>query len=175
MINKIKEAAIELEKNSIVKLSYKVFSIITKTKKEDISKVMNNIPLIMPSTFSQIYDSGSCLGREIEDNRVIKMLTDKNMLEAYINRGKAEIRWENKHLSHFELIEKVKNEYPSVVNAIIDVVVNRFNEQRIREIVSNIDRELPENLNIHKLPDERKELISKIITLRLNKLKGLRK
>lgn len=174
IIEEIKKSGIEVEKNIVGKFFIKFMSAISKENSDDFKKVVKNIDLIMPSTFAPIYDSGSCLGREKTDSSVTKMLTDKNMLEAYINRGKAEIRWENEQLSHFGLIEKVKTEYPSIVNAIIDDVVNRFNEQRIREIVSNIDRTLPENLNIHKLPDERKELISKMITLRLNKLKGLR-
>jgi len=174
IIAEIRKTGVDIGKTIVGKLGILLVSVINKTKKEDLHKVFKNVDLIMPSTFSPIYDSGSCLGREIEDDRVSKMLSDRNMLDAYINRGKAEIRWENEHLSHFGLIEKVKDEYPSEVNAIIDVVSNRFNEQRLREIVSNIDRNLPENLNIHKLPVERKELISKMITLRFNKLKGLR-
>jgi len=173
-IKELEKTGFDIGNSSAGKLITKIISIISKKKGEAFRKVVNNYKLILPSTFSPIYDSGSCLGREVEDDRVSKMLNDKNMIDAYINRGKAEIRWENKHISHFELIEKVKVEYPNIVNEIIDEVISRYNEQRIREIVNNIDTELPQSLNIHKLPNKRKELISKMITLRFNKLKGLK-
>lgn len=120
--------------------------------------------------YSPIYDSGSCLGRELEDEKVDLMLRDEMMLAAYIHKGLAEIRWEGPKLKHFELIERIKSEYPDVVKSIIQNITQLFNEQKIRQIVLDIDKNLPIELKQHKLPDNRKELIIKMITLRIQKL-----
>ncbi|MDR1198216.1 MAG: HipA domain-containing protein [Prevotellaceae bacterium] len=122
--------------------------------------------------FSPIYDNGSCLGREIENEKVHKILHDSNMLNAYINRGKAEIRWNGVALNHFKLIEKIKIEYDIFVTHEINRIIERYNEQTIKNIVTEVDSNLPKTLNQHKLPDERKELIIKMLFLRLEKLKN---
>ena len=43
--------------------------------------------MITPHQFSPIYDSGCCLGREHEEDRVEKLINNSQMLEAYINKG----------------------------------------------------------------------------------------
>lgn len=57
--------------------------------------------------FAPIYDSGCCLGREHTDDKVLKMLSDSQMIEAYIRKGESEIHWEGniKKRKHFELIQ----------------------------------------------------------------------
>ena len=120
--------------------------------------------------YSPIYDSGSCLGRELEDEKVDLMLGDEMMLTAYINKGLAEIRWEGPKLKHFDLIERIKSEYAEVVKNTIQNILDLFNEQNIRKIVIDIDKNLPIELKQHKLPNNRKELIIKMITLRIKKL-----
>lgn len=121
--------------------------------------------------YSPIYDSGCCLGRELEDDKVNKMLSDDTMLNAYINRGTSEIRWNGPKVNHFELIKNIKEEYPSVVKVTISNIMSTVDEQKIRQIVLDIDKNLPENLNQYKLPFNRKELIIKLITLRIQRLK----
>jgi hypothetical protein len=123
--------------------------------------------------YSPIYDSGSCLGRELEDDKIDQLLKDKKMLNSYIMKGTSEIRWDGPKLKHFELIQKIKIEYQETVKTIIHVVLKNFNEQKIRKIVLDIDKNLPENLIEHKLPDNRKELIINLITLRVERLKEL--
>lgn len=125
--------------------------------------------------FSPIYDSGSCLGREIADEKVDQMLHDMRMLEAYINRGPSEIRWTGAKINHFELISEIKNEYSKVVIDEIERLMNVYNEQTIHDIVHNIDQNLPENLKVYCLPNNRKELIVKMINLRFEKLKEILK
>lgn len=69
---------------------------ITSRVKEDeeTTKLLKEYHLKMPGRFSPIYDSGSCLGRELEDEKLKQMLKDSSMLEAYIRRGDSEIHWE---------------------------------------------------------------------------------
>ncbi len=98
------------------------------------------------------------------------MLKDSNMMESYIKKGKSEIHWEGEKLNHFELIKKLKYEYPEEVNQIIEMIKSNYSEPKIIEIVNDIDSELPEELNHYKLPGNRKELIIKLITLRVQNL-----
>ncbi len=62
---------------------------------------------ITQKRFAPIYDSGSSLGRELLDERVELFLQSDEELNKYIDRGLAEIHWEGKKVSHFELIENL--------------------------------------------------------------------
>ena len=128
--------------------------------------------------FAPIYDSGSCLGRELLDKKVEKMLNDDRMLCAYINRDHCEIRWDNdKKISHFDLIKKIMEQptYKRIVEDEIKRVEKAFNIEKIEKIINDVDKRLPENLKQHKLPENRKQLIKKIVSLRYNKLKEILK
>jgi hypothetical protein len=140
----------------------------TKNRKKDINILMDSLK----GVFAPIYDSGSCLGRELTDDKVDQMLEDSQMLEAYINRDKCEIRWEKKKMSHFDLIKHIKDEtnYKETVNSEIERVIKRFNKESIKIIIENIDEKLPPCLFQYKLPDKRKELIEKFVFFRFEKL-----
>lgn len=153
-------------------------NILDNHKKE---KKISRSTLIMqssfiPSDFAPIYDSGCCLGREIEEERLNKMLLDNNMLQAYVRKGESEIHWEGfeKKKKHFELINLVKEMHKDQVCEIIDRVVNKFKKEDIQSIIFNIDRNIPPHLSQYKLADNRKELMNKIINLRIEKLKEIR-
>lgn len=130
---------------------------------------------IAPSVFAPIYDSGCCLGREIEENRLNKMLNDKVMLESYVRKGLSEIYWEGmeKRLNHFELIKLVKEIHPEVVKEIIGKVLRKFEGENIKQIIFNADKNLPSYLSNYKLADNRKELMNKIVNLRIEKLREI--
>jgi hypothetical protein len=129
----------------------------------------------MKGVFSPIYDSGSCLGRELTDERVDKMLHDNQMLEAYINRDKCEIRWEDEKISHFEIIKEIRNQskYKEIVEKEINRIVGTFKKENIENIVNNIDNQLPANLQQYKLPENRKKILIKFVSLRFDKLRGI--
>ncbi len=147
------------------------------SKKNEIEKaLLRSFVENVKGVFSPIYDSGSYLGREIMDEKVIQMLAESKQLEKYISKGVSEIRWSNKKISHYLLIENIKNnpKYKHIIRGELTRLFEIFNEQMIREIVISIDNQLPQELKKHKLPDERKELIIKIVTLRFEKLQGLK-
>jgi hypothetical protein len=158
------------EKKGFSETLFSFLGITTKAKSESRSKLINELKLTMPGQFSQIYDSGSCLGREIEDDKMRKMMGDEVMISAYINRGDSEIHWDGKKISHFELIKKVNNLYPETVKLIIARVKQKFNEKELKHRIENIDLELPDSLKEHKLPQDRKDFIFKLIFLRAQKL-----
>lgn len=130
---------------------------------------------LAPHGFSPIYDSGCCLGREIEDGKIGNYLVDNQMLESYVSKGSSEIRWEisKKKKSHFELIKHLKSDYPDIINNVLERLRKKFKEEEIKEIIGNIDSNLPSNLSKYKLAENRKELMIKILTLRSQKLQEL--
>ena len=121
--------------------------------------------------FSPIYDSGCCLAREMEDKSVTQILRDNVMFEAFINRARSEIRREDgSKYKHFELVEEIRRRNKTFVDAEIKRIISNFKEDSIKEIVNNIDVNVPESFNNLKLPQERKILIVKIVSLRIKKL-----
>jgi len=121
---------------------------------------------LMPNKFAPIYDSGSCLGRELLDEKVKQMLSDENQLQTYIKRGTSEIHWKGKKISHFELIRKISKHYPDVVKAEIQRIKSIFTEAEISRIINDIDKQLPTDKLEYKLPEDRKKLMIKMVSLR---------
>ena len=123
------------------------------------------------SEFAPIYDSGCCLGREHNDEKVEKLLNDKQMLEAYINRGESEIHWDGyqKKCKHFELVGLLVDNEEETKNY-IEQVKSNYNPELIKEIIYNIDKNIPIELIKFKLSNNRKELMFKLVTLRTEKL-----
>ena len=134
--------------------------------------------LKMEGRFAPIYDSGCCLAREKDEETVTKMLKDKVMLESFINRGKSEIRWstDGKKLNHFDLIRCIRseNENKEIVDDIIKKVIYLYSEKKIEEIVVNIDKNLPKELQAdYGLSQNRKKLICKLIDERIKRLNDI--
>jgi hypothetical protein len=147
----------------------------SNTQLIDKSKNIDSFLDKVKGRYAPIYDSGSCLGREIVDEKVRQMLTDQKQLEKYISKGVTEIRWDKEKISHNILIENIKNrtKHSQIIKDELTRLSECFNKQIVRDIVITIDNQLPEELIKYKLPEERKELIIKIVTLRFEKLQGL--
>ncbi|MCF6139860.1 hypothetical protein L1S34_01025 [Flavobacterium sp. K77] len=127
---------------------------------------------LAPHKFAPIYDSGCCLGREHTDERVLKMLNNSQMIEAYIRKGESEIHWQGnlKKRKHFELIELLLENHPDETKKIIVRVKEKYNPKSIKEIIENIDINVPIDLINFKLSGTRKQLMFKLVTLRIEKL-----
>jgi len=173
IVDLLNDIAAKEKKSSKYQSLFSKLGINAKTKRNDLVKVVENLQLRLPGSFSQIYDSGSCLGRELNSLKVKQMLTDETMMNAYINKGVSEIHWEGEKLKHFDLITKINKEHSDIVMKTIQQVESRFNQDEISNIVFNIDQNLPSNLESFKLPNERKEFILKLVTLRIQKLINL--
>ena len=134
--------------------------------------------LQLDGTYAPIYDSGCCLAREKSEEAVKQMLSDKIQFDSFINRGQSEIRWgeSGKKLNHFELIKRIKGEHAEVVVRTINQVVSLYDENKIRDIVFNIDKSLPDEFRNNErwiLSDNRKELICRLIDERFKRLKSI--
>lgn len=122
--------------------------------------------------FAPIYDSGSSLGREFDEEALKLMLSDKARVESYISKGKSEINWEGIKLKHWELITEIMkvSDKPEVT---IERFKKNFNEQWIKKMIYEIDDDVPEKFAEFKLTETRKEFLTKLITLRYEKLTSL--
>ena len=126
--------------------------------------------------FAPIYDSGSSLGRELREEKVNQMLTDDIQLNAYINRGQSEIHWEGEHgkQKHFDLLDKLSvNGYRSVIVSEIKRIRENYSKESIISIIQHIDDCLPDAFEAQKIPQNRKELLIKLLTLRIERLLSL--
>jgi hypothetical protein len=121
-----------------------------------------------------IYDNGSSLGRELLDGRITQLLEKPSELAAYISKGTSEIHWNNQKVDHFGLIRQLLNSsYAEIVTKVIKRVESLFDGTKIAQIVNEIDNLVPNSLVHYKLPGNRKQLIIKMIVLRIEKLKEL--
>jgi hypothetical protein len=125
--------------------------------------------------FAPIYDSGCSFGRELTDEKVAQMLADKSEIEKYVGKGLAEIHWDKQKLAHFDLLERLlKHEvYGKSTLASLTKIINSYNNNRVNEIVNNVDNELVGEDASSKLPKARKQLIIQLLSLRFDKLREL--
>ena len=145
-------------------------------EKKELTKEGNAIKLLLTTTKSAapIYDNGSSLGRELLDEKISRMLGDPAELHAYINKGLSEIHWENKKLDHFTLIKQILDtSHREIVINVIRRVISLFDGTKIAAIVNEIDILVPEHLFHYRLPKNRKQLIIKMIILRVARLEEL--
>lgn len=143
----------------------------TRILKPEIAKV--RLPSDGRVKFAPIYDSGSSLGRELNEDRINKLLSNTSEFDSYINRGKCEIHWEREKLTHFEIIEKLKNKHQKEIYSIIRRIVDRWDLDAFKRMIEVVDCEVPEKFESYKLPANRKTFIVKALTLRFERLKSL--
>lgn len=179
------EKEIQTKKNFFGKIVPKLKRLLTKStlsqriieEEQNINpkkSTLINQSLVVLTEFSPIYDSGCCLGRELEVTRIEKMLKDEQMIQAYIERGRAEVRLEEgTKPRHFELLNGLKKDYKTVFKETIDRINKSYSLEKLEDLINNIDKELPSQLFKHKLTDNRKDLMIKLIDLRIKRLNSL--
>jgi hypothetical protein len=177
-LNSITKEIIQDKKlNKLPKWLKKILSLFIDFEKEDVNTIGKHTQLLLTriKCFAPIYDSGSSLARELTDERVEQLLNDKVALEKYINNGSAELHWNKEKLNHFSLVENlVKSSYIEVVTKSAEFLAD-WNEDLISLILNNLDKDLPEKWHDFRIPNNRKNLITKIVSLRSKKLKNLLK
>jgi hypothetical protein len=145
------------------------------TEKGQMRRELKTARLLMPkqTRFAPIYDSGCSFGRELDDTRVKSMLLNDAEIEKYVSKGLAEIHWGESKISHFELISRLleDSDLRNHVKEALIRTLNLFDQKRIEDIVCSIDQPLKDMGNPNILPIERKELVVKLLTLRIEKLR----
>jgi hypothetical protein len=120
-----------------------------------------------------VYDNGSSLARELNEDRIDQLLRNEHLLQKYIEGGLSELHWNNKKLSHFNLVgELLNSSYIEEVRKAGHFLTS-FDLDKCQRIIQKIDDCVPENWNTYRLPQSRKDLICKLVTLRAEKLKSL--
>ena len=153
--------------------NYSTISEFVKSAPKSAKVLLDNWRLLTekPKGMTPIYDNGSSLGRELTEERVLQFLKDEKLLQRYVEKGTSEIHWNNRKLGHFELIRKLLDSpYGQTVKEIGKVVSEAVKETNIYLIISDIDGLVPESHVDYKLPNYRKQLIIKIISLRIARL-----
>jgi len=141
--------------------------------KESEQKIPNTYYNIVNQS-APIYDNGSSLCRELLPEKIDNFLSSDDELKKYILKGTSEIHWENKKLSHFQLIRSLLNtSRKENIKIIIDRVIQKFNAHKIGQLIEQVDKEVPETHAGYRIPESRKKLIYKSITLRFELLKEL--
>jgi len=149
--------------------------ILNKFKDRTIPNASNRTEKDLPIIkiiFAPIYDSGSSLGREVAEDKLADMLKDPVRLEAYINRGKSEIRWKGEKISHFNLIRHLINDFPYLKEKIAEILTP-VNESKVLELINDIDKDIPDQFSSYKLSNERKQFIGALIINRIRKLREI--
>ena len=175
---RISQAFEDLIKNQkiIPKVSEKTAFLLKRREERYMEKGMP-IPEVYYTTdnkFAPIYDSGSSLGRELTEEAIVILLQSDGELEKYISRGLSEIHWGNKKVTHFQLIRNLlASTHQESIRKIIDRVIQNYDGVKIEAIVRKVDQNIPESHSGYSIPELRKQLIFKIITLRFETLKAL--
>lgn len=156
---------------------YKKLKKVFKESEEQYKKSNKKIPKHYYETqrfFAPIYDSGSCLGRELLDEKVESLLRNDNELNSYVNRGTSEIHWSNSKIKHYELIENLLHSgYGKKVSSFIENALAAFNLSRFTAIIESIDDKVPSGFEKYKISNPRKQLIIKMVALRIQKLREI--
>ena len=117
--------------------------------------------------FSPLYDNGSSLGRELGSKKIDELMNRDDEFRKFINKGKPDIRWNNRNLNHFELVRTLNIDYPKEVGDIITEIRNKYNKKILENIVNGIDKKTPKQFLEYKIPQKRKEFIIKYIDSRI--------
>lgn len=126
--------------------------------------------------FAPIYDSGSSLCRECTDEKIESMLISHVEVEGYLRKGLSEIHWEKEKINHFDLLKNILvTEYGQILRPIIQKVVQNYNEKGLINVLNTMDVDVPEEFTSVKIPQKRKEIIIKLVSLRAQKLGELLK
>ncbi len=120
--------------------------------------------------FAPIYDNGSSLGRELSEDRIAEYLKSNMSIEKYVLKGKAEIHWENKKITHFELLAHLMKNHGVQIRRTIERINDKFDEELLRTIIDEIDESVPLGFQEFKISTNRKTFIHKMIILRRNEL-----
>ncbi len=122
-------------------------------------------------SFSPIYDSGSCLGREIPELKISEYLNNRQRIVKYLEKCNHEIQWINSRVNCFELVKNISLSERTIFRDIYTSSVQNLTDVKIKNLVENIDKGVP--INYGNLNSVRKEFIVALLIERLKRLKEI--
>lgn len=126
--------------------------------------------------FTPLFDSGSSLGRELGDNKLLNYVVNDNLIWGYINNSRsiAHIRWKNEQWKHTELLKIIDDNFPEYkMNKIVKKILNKIKVSEVEHIVNNIDGNFPQGYDQNNLTLNRKKFIIKSVCFRAEQLKNI--
>jgi hypothetical protein len=124
--------------------------------------------------FSPIYDSGSSLGREMNEEQIEAFIGNPEEIIKYIKRGVSEIKLNGKNKTHhFEIIHEISGKYKDTVTSCRNLVLTKYSYDEICNIINHVDDDLDIKYTQNKLTLSRKKLIINIIKYRVEFFKTL--
>jgi len=167
------------------------WAFIGKTTPEQwINKLLNRLPQMVKDRFyksdriyklthaqifttAPIYDNGSSLARELTNERIDLLLANEDELKQYLTKGRSELHWSGKKLTHYALInELLASSYMEPVRD-ASGFLKAWSGEMVEEILNKVDANVPNKWHAFRIPQNRKKLILKILNLRLNILNQL--
>lgn len=173
----IPEGSYQKTRTNVIKGLFKNFvsfyQLLSKRKSSD--KKLEDISLVIKSVLKMapIYDSGSSLGRELSEERIVSLLNNENLLKQYITNGKSELHWGKKKVSHVNMIANLLSS--AYLEQLLEagLFLDKFDEQNITQFVSDLGSMVPTELQHYCLPFQRKKFIIKLLILRSQILKEI--
>ena len=95
------------------------------------------------------------------------------MLNSYIQKGVAEIHWEGKKQSHFDLLITLIENNGYKIRERIKELINRFDFKKFSDFILALDDNIPQQFDEYRISDNRKDFIVKLVTLRIETLQKL--
>ena len=89
--------------------------------------------------FTPYFDNGTSLGYEIFPNKFLKLRQNKDMLNAYLRRGRHQMKWEitsEKRLPLMQGVIDYAKEYPQIIPILINSLM--WNEADLEEILTQL-------------------------------------
>lgn len=176
--NALTQVEEEVKRNGFEKTKWiirKFYKFLIDKEKNQLNAAGKQIILekINISKTAPIFDSGSSMARELTDDRIDLLLSNDVELNKYIENGKAELHWNGKKVSHYNLIEELLN------SSYLDEVKNaskfllEWQYDLISTILDSTGIVVPVEWKSYSIPNNRKNLIAKLITLRFKRLNKL--
>jgi hypothetical protein len=120
-----------------------------------------------------IYDSGSSMGRELNDERISRYLSNAEEFNIYVDNGKSELHWGKNKISHLLITENLLGSAYIEQLLTAATFLQDFKEQYAEMLVHSIDKQVPPAYRNFCLTGDRKKFITKLLCLRARKLKGI--
>jgi len=141
-----------------------------------LDSLIKNIDIKEEYSFTPFFDNGNCLGYNLTNEAINIYLQNEEKLKTYLFGKKAtsHIKWENENLTHIELLRKVSEIYPNGINGIIGECLTKYKKSDLETIIYSLDNNFDNKRHgIYALTLQRKELMCKLIKLRIDSLQQL--
>ena len=168
VLNKVfKEYFTGLDNLSRIKIIILGLKILRKSKGKFTLRGVNKILRKRTHYFSTLYDNGSSLARELSDESILKLIKNEDEFIKFNSKGKPDIRYNDKHLSHFDLIKTIKLDYPEYVDKTILRIKLLYDKNALKNFLDTFDDKTPKKFLSYKMPDTRKDFLLKYIDYRI--------